>query len=227
MNNIAVVLPVRKNSERVTEKMLRPFAGRSLFHICLEKLAWLKEQGKDVFVAAYDEEFKRAARDMGVSVIDRSEASANSEDDPEAYEFLNDINHEWICLVSACVPMLYAATMMEFLEFFWYLTSTDGSEAAPGVVAVTDLRRYVWKQTSDLQRVNLNPGDGNSKRMDHLFPCANALYGFKRETYLLEPYKYWPLEQPHFHIIDDVEAFDIDTKKQFRAAEAIYRELVL
>ncbi len=225
MNNIAVVLPVRKNSERVTEKMLRPFAGRSLFHICLEKLAWLKEQGKSVFVAAYDEEFKRAARDMGVSVIDRSEASANSEDDPEAYEFLNDINHEWICLVSACVPMLDKGTMLEFMEFFEYLTSSG--RPGSGVVAVTDLRRYIWDQREDLSMVNLNPGDGNSKRMHCLFPCANALYGFSRKTYLGEPYKYWPGQQPIPHIIDDVEAFDIDTKKQFGAAEAIYRELVL
>ena len=220
---IAVILPVRANSERVSNKMLRPFAGSSLYEICVEKLCsaavFYDNTQVDFLVAAYEKEFFPAAEKNGLKTLLRTKESANSEIDPDAYNFLEDIDHDWICLMSACLPMLKMDTIVEFID---NLCMKSGyKHDFPGMVAVTELPRFIWDGFGG----NLNIGRGNSKTMNKVFPCANAMYAFKREIYLNPPYRYWPLKEPMLFPIGDIEAFDIDTMEQFRAAEAIYEKM--
>ena len=223
MNDIAVVLPVRLNSERVENKMLRPFAGSNLYEICLDKLIPLKLNcAADVFVAAHEHEFSGAARSRSLELIPRTKESANAETDPEVYDFLANLPHEWICIMSACLPLLSLEAMQQFYVSLQAGIKLD-NPIFSGVVATTKMSRWVWRDLPLTGPHNINTGDGNSKGMEPLYPSANGMIAFRRKAYVEEPHKYWPEHEPKlFVLMDDVEAMDIDTPRQFNAAEAVY-----
>ena len=64
MRSITAFLNVRKESKRCPNKMLKPFAGTTLFDIALEKLKLLDVDEK--YVCARDDEF--LDRDMGKDI---------------------------------------------------------------------------------------------------------------------------------------------------------------
>ena len=228
-SRIAVILPVRKCSERVANKMLRPFAGRSLYEICVEKLGWIAKAMSindhiDFFVGFHEPEFEAAASKAGLGMLHRTKDDANAEGWPHLYGYLGDIDHEWVCHMSACLPMLAATSMFNFINAV--NCAVNELDEDSGVVAVTKAAKYIWRNAvNEADRpVNLNPGCGNSKIMKPLFPCANCMYAFRRENWFKEPHVYWPDKQPRLFVIEnEVEAFDVDTMAQFYAAERMYR----
>ena len=78
--DVCVLIQARLNSERVPQKMIRPFADSSLFEIGIKKILDSKAIPKEnLYVSVCEPELIDIAEKHGVNVYHRSEKSANAE----------------------------------------------------------------------------------------------------------------------------------------------------
>mgnify|MGYP001414738919 CR=1 FL=1 len=119
INDIAIIVQARLNSERVPKKMIRPFAGSTLVDIFCEKIKRSKVIKKENFyLSIYEKELIDIANKHGVQIFHRSEKSANSEGTPlgEMYEWWNKLPFKYAVLINACAPMLKTETIDDFIK---------------------------------------------------------------------------------------------------------------
>ena len=80
IDDILFLAQARLSSERLPNKMIKPFAGTSLVEITCEKVTRSKVIPRDNFyLSAYDKEIKDIATKYGLNIYHRSEKSAKSE----------------------------------------------------------------------------------------------------------------------------------------------------
>ena len=91
IQDICLIVQARLGSQRVPNKMLRPFANTTLVDILFEKLKSSKIMPlENIHFSAHEEELKEVANKHNINIFHRSEASAMSEGEPmtEIYEWL-------------------------------------------------------------------------------------------------------------------------------------------
>lgn len=218
MTRVAIILPARQSSSRVPDKMLRPFAGTTLFDIALRKL---EELDVPAYVAAYEPVFLDAAKRRGVGTIERTRASACAEGPTNVLGFLGDISEEWVVLVNACCPFLRVGTILKALDI---ITARSSDPQFHGVTTVQEIRRWVWTDRGII--VNADPQVATTQSMQPLLLASHGLYAF-RPSYFFEHGRYWQFREgsPSLIVVDSLESIDIDTMTDFRMAGAIHRGL--
>ena len=80
IKDIAVIVQARTNSQRIPNKMLRPFADTNLFKLTLSKL--LKSEiipQQNIIASVYEDELKQIANSLNVNIYNRSYESANND----------------------------------------------------------------------------------------------------------------------------------------------------
>ena len=90
IDDICVIIQARMSSQRLPRKMLKPFAGSSLFEITLNKLKKSKAiPSSQIYSSVYERELMNASIRSGINVYERSQKSAMSEGTPltEIYEW--------------------------------------------------------------------------------------------------------------------------------------------
>jgi len=223
-SEIAIIVQARLASQRVPQKMVRPFAGTTLLDILFTKLAQLKSLPiEQVFVSAYDEPIKDIARNHGLQVFDRSEASALEEKDlPLIFEWHDKLpeRYKYVIMISACNPLLAVETIDGFVES--YMQSDD-----PGGFAVIPKKTYYWNSEGEAITDWKGSPTMNTKYADMVYEAAHCLYA-SRLDFIAKGY--WMAESvpPRLALypMDELQAFDIDYEWQFRVGEKLYEEFV-
>ena len=221
-SEIVIVVQARLASQRVPQKMVRPFVGTTLLDILFTKLTQLKSLPiEQVFVSAYDEPIKDIARNHGLQIFDRSEASALEEKDlPLIFEWHNKLpnQYKYVITVSACNPLLKIETIDNFIQSF-----IDSDE--PGAFGVIKKKTYYWDKNKDpITDWKDEPGM-NTKYVDEVYEAAHCLYASRLDI-IAEGYwmcKELPPKLELF-VVEELEAFDIDYEWQFRVGEKLYKE---
>ena len=80
LHDIAFIVQARLNSQRVPQKMIRPFAGTTLFDIILNKL--IRSQiipRYNIFASVYEPELQGIAEKKDLNIYLRSHESANND----------------------------------------------------------------------------------------------------------------------------------------------------
>ena len=73
IDDVAIIVQARLNSERVPKKMIRPFAGSTLVDIFCEKIKNSKTIKKENFyLSVYEKELLNIANKHGIQVFHRS-----------------------------------------------------------------------------------------------------------------------------------------------------------
>ena len=118
IEQIAFIVQARLGSQRVPQKMIRPFAGTTLLDIMLDKLSNKSDviPNKNIFLSVYEDELKQVGSKYDLNIFDRSEASANSEGTPvtEMYEWWDKLPHEYCVFINACCPFLTIESIENF-----------------------------------------------------------------------------------------------------------------
>ena len=125
IDNICVVIQARLSSERVPQKMIKPFAGTTITDIAVKTVLESKVIPRDNFyLSLYEEELKDIANKHGANIFHRSKESAFSEGTPLTlmYEWWNKLPYDYCVLVNACAPFLTTETIDSF-----YKTMNTGS----------------------------------------------------------------------------------------------------
>jgi len=218
LNDIAIVIQARLNSQRIPYKMLKPFAGSSLIELLFKKITQSSVIDRtNVYFSAYENELKSVANKHGINIFTRSKESANEDNNLQLiYEWHDQLPYKYVVLISACNPLLKIETIDNFILDF-LKTKEEGE------FAVFEKKTYYWnKQGMPITNWNEAP-IMNTKTVELVYEAAHCLYASRldiiKDGYWMDD-KYPPM--PKLFVINELEAFDIDYEWQFKLGEQLY-----
>ncbi|MSR78239.1 MAG: hypothetical protein EXS63_08475 [Candidatus Omnitrophica bacterium] len=222
MKQITIFINARLGSERVKEKMIRPFADSCLLEIALRKVLQCKAVDKEsVYLGAYEERIKEIGRKVGVKIYHRTLESTR---EPVTLDvvcrYAWEIETEYFMNINACNPLLSVATIQRAIEYFQ-------ANSCRSLFSVVKRKNFYFDHNSRI--VNGFDGDEKylrtleTKMVEPLYEAAHSIYIWKRD-YLIKELGLWSFTQndPYLFEIPSEEAFDIDYPWQFELAEQMY-----
>ena len=223
-DDICIIIQARTSSERVPNKMLKPFAGTTLMDIALKKILDIRSVNtqSSFYLSAYEEELKTKALHYGLPIFNRSKKSANSEGTPlsEMYEWWDQLDFKYCVLVNACAPFLKASTIDRFVDTYIHSESD-------GLFGVMKKKNYFWNKEGKL----ITPwptGQAcmNSKVVEPTYEAAHCLYAGRLDT-IGDGIWMGDFQTPgeiQLFEMDEEECLDIDYQWQFEMCENIYKQ---
>ena len=223
IDDIAFIVQARMNSERVPGKMLKPFAGTTLFGLILDKL--LSSEiipSENIYASVWEKElFHEANTKRNIRTFHRSYESANNDNDiKKIYEWHNQLPHKYCILISGCNPLLSVRTIDAFVKQFV-------EQEEENLFAVFEKKTYYWNKEGAL--ITPWPKDQtimNTKAVDPVYEAAHVLYASRMDIIKDERFM-GDFEKPggiKLFKMDELEAFDIDYPWQFEVAEMLYEK---
>ena len=223
MKSVSVVVNARFASSRVSEKLVRPFAGTKLIDIALTKLNQL-DFFQHRFLAAADEEIIQRldqAKFPNVELLRRDPTAVKKGVNPLEVTF----NHylrvptDYIFVLNPCLPMLKLETIRRAFDYF---QSTDFNSYTSVV------RTGEWIFDSEGRALtNSDPRNVTTNKNETYFKGCHAFHIHTREFFRNNGIL-WTFQpgDPHLIEISAEDAVDVDTKEEFDLAEMIYQRSV-
>ncbi len=221
INDILFVCQARLESQRVPKKMIKSFCGTNLIQILIDKIKsssfipW-----NNFYLSIHDDELVDIAKRNNANYFLRSKESALAENNvPLIYEWHNKLDYKYVCLISACNPLLKIKTINSFAKK--YASSDKG-----GMFGVIAKKQYFWDEKGEMiSDWPSNQKIMNTKTMGVTYEAAHCLYASRMD---IVRNGFWmddkiPPEPELFVIENELEVFDIDYQWQFEAAEQLYR----
>ena len=219
--DIGIVIQARLGSQRIPQKMIKPFAGTTLFDLSVQKVLDSNFIPKDNFyVSIYEQELIDIAIEHGANIFLRSEKSANSEGTPmtEMYEWWDKLPFKYCVLVNGCTPFLKTETIDSFVKA--YMNSDSD-----GIFGVMEKKNYFWNKEGELQTPW--PEDQacmNTKVVEPTYEAAHCLYAGKMES-IKDGIWMGDFQKPgdiELYVMEEKECLDIDYPWQFELCESLY-----
>jgi CMP-N-acetylneuraminic acid synthetase len=217
--DICVIVQARLGSQRVPNKMIRPFSGTTLVDIVIDKVKQCKSFDiKNFYISVWEDELKALAKEQGVNIFERSERSAKSEGTPmtEMYDWWNKLPYKYCILISACTPFLKSETIDSFVEKYMS-SSTDGQ------FAVIEKKNYFWNEDKNII-TPLSEAVMNTKTVAPTYEAAHCLYAGPMSK-IGQGIWMGDFNSPgeiELFAIDEKESFDIDYEWQFELCEKLW-----
>lgn len=214
----------RVNSTRCPNKMIRPFAGTTLFDIALKQVTNSKILKKEqIWTSLYDQELIDIAEKYGVNIFKRSYESAYAEKSLQVlYDWWDKLPYKYVVFLNPCHPLLKTETLDNFIEK--YLESSYD-----GMFGVIKKKNYFWNKDHEL----ITPWpEGydlmNTKAVEETYEAGHTLYAGRMD---LIGENVWmgsmqKKNDPLLFEMDELECFDVDYEWQFKAAEVLYKQLI-
>jgi CMP-N-acetylneuraminic acid synthetase len=220
VNDIAVIVQARTNSQRIPNKMLRPFANTNLFELVLSKLLKSKVIPKQNIIASvYEDELKEIANNLNVNTYNRSYESANNDNSlQKIYEWHDKLPFKYVIKVNGCSPLLTIETIDKFIQQF----IKQKEENLFGVIETKD---YYWNKEGKLITPwPKNQTIMNTKAVETTYKAAHVLYAsrmdlIKNNMFMGDFQKKGGIK---LYPMDELECFDIDYEWQFKVGEKIF-----
>ena len=215
---IKAVIPIRKGSQRVQNKNLRPFADTTLLE---NKIKVLKKAGFFDDIIVDSEEAIAMAEANGVSWHRREPYYASSAcSGSEFFQHLGIVTDcDVFCYCPVTSPFVSVETMMKCKALY----EEKMQEGCDCVSTVSDVKEFLW-----LDGKPVNYDKENAPNSQNL-PDVKALnFGFtmvKRESLIKN--RNIIGDNPLFVTTSGMESVDIDTPLDFYIAEQIYRKVIL
>ncbi len=224
LNEIAFIVQARLNSQRVPQKMIRPFAGSTLFDIVLDKLLQSKVIPKEqIFTSVHEKELIDIASSKNINVWQRSYESANNDNSLQTiYEWHDQLpaRYKYVVLISGCNPLLKVETVDNFVKAF-------AENDIENLFAVIEKKTYYWNKEGALT-TPWPEGQTimNTKAVEPTYEAAHVLYASRLD--IIKDNRFMGDFEKHgdikLFIMEELEAFDIDYEWQFTVAEKLYNE---
>jgi CMP-N-acetylneuraminic acid synthetase len=213
---IAALLPVRLGSTRCKRKNLRDFGGTTLFEHALQRFVHSREISR-LYVAAHEQEFEEiAARYPGVTYIHRSARSAAGEDLESIYDFLGEVDEDYIATINTCFPFLSLETFDAGLRHY-------RQHLFPSMIAAYEAPGWYFSGDDHRLLTPIAPGSINSKDLKPFLKASHAIFCWQKRR-VIDEKRIWTLtpDDPHLYPVAAEECLDIDTELEFEIAEALF-----
>ena len=219
IKDVCVLVQARLGSQRVPNKMLKPFAGTTLVDILFNKLKSSKVIPLDnIYFSVYEDELKKVGESHNINIFNRSKESANEDNNLQLiYEWHNKLPFKYVILISACNPLLKIETIDSFVESFLNSNKEGG-------FAVFEKKTYYWDKNGNTITDWKGATIMNTKFVEPIYEAAHCLYASRldiiKDGYWMD--KKSPPE-PELFTMDELEAFDIDYEWQFELGEKLWK----
>ena len=213
MKKITAVIPVRKGSQRVIGKNLKPFGDTSLLEFKIRNLKKVKLINEIIVNTDWDQAID-IARSLGVNYHDRDPYYASSEvTASDLFEHLGKVtNTDYFAYCPSTSPFVSIETMENAIKIFLESKSFDS------VTTVTKVKEFLWL---DGKPINYEPS--NCPNSQDLPNIQSLNYGFTIvDREVLVKKRSIIGETPFFLETKGIETVDIDTPLDFLIAEQIY-----
>ena len=144
LNEIAVVVQARENSERVPFKMSRgirqvPFASTSLLDIVLEKLTSSDViQNEHIYLSVHEDSLIETGEKYPINIHKRSWESANVDSGVDVlFDWWDKLPYKYVVMVSGCNPFLKLETIESFFNKYMF-------SEHDGMFSVVEKNNYFW-----------------------------------------------------------------------------------
>lgn len=222
-NDVLVFIQARLGSQRVKNKMLRPFANSSLFEIAIKKVLESNIPKEHFYVSVYETELKDIAKKYGINIFNRSyESAINDNNLQKIYEWHDKLPYKYAVKINACCPLLSVDTINKF--YTHYLESNND-----GLFAVLEKKNYFWNEDGEL----ITPWPSNqtimnTKAVGKTYEAAMVFFAGKMDTIKDDIWmgSLRKKNDPELFVMDELEAFDIDYEWQFNVGEQLYKTLI-
>lgn len=221
--DLACVVQARLGSERVKQKMIRPFAGSCLLEILLLKLKKSRRLTPErIYLSGFEPEILAIGEKTGMQVYRRSyESTLEPVTTQVLFGFIRDISSEYFLTINACNPLLSIETIDRAIEAF-----QSGSMSS--LFSVVRRKNFYFNEAGEM----INDFDGlekykrvlETKMLRPVFEAAHSIYIWSAKSVVEEDsiFKFKP-NDPYLFEIPEEEYFDIDYEYQFRIAELAYQ----
>lgn len=222
---ITAVIPIRKGSQRVKDKNLRPFAGTTLLDNKIQML--LKTPEIDEIVVNTNSEaaielVKLEYAGTKVRAQRREEYYASSAcSGSEFFKHLGETTDTDIFIYTPCTsPFIKPETVSRCIKRFLENVEKNVFDC---VSTVSSIKEFMWL---DGKAINYDPRNApNSQNLPDIMALNFGTTVIKRENLIKNCNIIG--KNPDFIITSDIEAIDIDTPLDFYIAEQIYRKLII
>lgn len=217
-SKITAVIPIRKGSQRVTDKNLRKFANKTLLKLKIETLKNIFSID-EIIVNTDSEEAIEIAQEYHVNYHRRSAYYASSQcSGSEFFEHLGLVTDTDIfayCPVTS--PFIKEETIHKCINEFLAAENSDS------LATVSLVKEFLWLNNEPLNyKRSIAPNSQNLPDIVALNFGFNLVY---RDALIKN--KNIIGERPHFVVTDDIESIDIDTPLDFYIAEQIYIKTIM
>jgi len=211
---------MKRNSERVPDKNIRPFCGRPLLHWIIESLSQCPEISEIILNTDSEEIAAEARQNFGVTIHMRPDALLTIDRD-EAYQLMaHDLSiseGDYFLQTHSTTPLVRPETFTAALESFFGQSDHDS------LMSITPVQKRFYH--SDGSAVNHDP-DKLIKTQDlqPLYEENSCIYIFSRQIF--EERRNRIGHNPLLYPMDATESVDIDEMVDFLLAEALMKERV-
>lgn len=220
---IVAVIPIRKGSQRVKDKNLRPFAGTTLLENKIESLLKVPEIDEIIVNTNSEAAIEFVAleyENTKVHAQRREEYYASSEcSGSEFFKHLGEVTDTDIFVYTPCTsPFIKPETISSCIRMF-----LENQTKCDCVSTVSSVKEFLWL---DGKPMNYNPENApNSQNLPDVVALNFGATVVSRENLIKNSNIIG--HSPNFVRTSDIEAIDIDTPLDFYLAEQIYQKLML
>lgn len=221
---ITAVIPVRKGSQRVKDKNLRPFAGTTLLDNKIQMLLKVPEineivvnTNSEAAIELVETEYARTK----VHFHRREEYYASSQcSGSEFFKHLGEVTDTDVFVYTPCTsPFVKPETISACVQKFLKNLEENDYDC---VSTVSSVKEFLWL---DGKAINYDPLNApNSQNLPNVVALNFGTTVVSKEN-LIKNHNIIG-KKPDFIITSDVEAIDIDTPLDFYIAEQMYKKLV-
>lgn len=216
---ITAVIPIRKGSQRVPDKNLRPFAGKSLLEVKIDELLQVEEL--DTIIVNTNSEEATAIvlqkyPNTKVQIQKREEYYASSQcSGSEFFHHLGEVTDTDIFVYAPCTsPFISKETISSCIQMFLTL---DGA-CHDCVSTVNAVKDFLWL---DGKPINYDPKRApNSQNLPDIKALNFGCTVISRDDLIRNCNIIG--QKPKFIETDEIESIDIDTPLDFFISEELY-----
>ena len=213
---LAAIIPVRKGSERIPLKNLKPFCNTTLLEIKIEQLKKIDIIDEIIVNSDWDEALELAKK-LNVSVHKREKLYCSSNiNNSSFYKCIAENTHEkykYVMFVPPTSPLIKTDTIQNVIDTFF-----NKNDNYDSIVTTSLCKSYLWKNGEPLNY----EADNTPKTQDlpdiHILIhalCINTRTNQIKDKSLVG-------KNPVLYKISDIEAIDIDNPIDFEIAEILY-----
>lgn len=219
MYDLAVIVPVRRDSSRIANKAMLPFGGAgSLIEWKLRQLVRVIDPAR-LYLSSEDEEFLDIAERLGVSRHRRDRRLATAHIVPMSEVIagvVSEIPHEHIAWCTVVCPLMPPG---EYLRAFRAYREQVIEGSFDSLLGVNAMREYFWADGKALN-YQANKAHISSQDLPALLKVTNSIYMSRRQDILDREYLIG--DRPFMAELSRLSGVDIDYIEDYRIACALH-----
>lgn len=211
-NKLTAIIPVRKGSQRVKNKNIKPFADSNLLKLKIEMIKSL-DKVDQIIVDSDSDDMLDIGIKCGVGIKKREDYYASSEcTNSEYHEYLGkSTDSEDILIAQVTAPLISKETFEKCIDKYF-------NNNCDSLMTVQPVKSHLWL---DGKPLNYEVGSApNSQDLPNIQKLTFGVVLCKGEVMVER--KNMVGYNPYFYELDEIESLDIDTEFDFEVCEYFY-----